>query len=157
MKRIKQAQGAVLIVAAMALAACGGGSDDDNNNDTGGGSPGPMASNDPPDQPATETNAAPAPCAHDGECPSGVACVFLEPGQPGFCDVDEMIAPGEAGSGDPGAGMPVSSATPAPCTTDQDCGPEIRCKRLEAGAGPGFCDVDEMIAPDAGGAGQGGT
>lgn len=152
MTKIKGLGGAARISMLVALVACGGGGDGGGSGGAGG-SAGSMAKNQPPGQPATETNAAPVPCADDSQCPSGIACVFPEPGQSGFCDVSEMGAGGASGAD---SGMPVSSAAPAPCTTDADCGPEIACKHLEGQAGPGFCDVDEMIAPGDGVAASGG-
>ncbi len=36
----------------------------------------------------------PAPCTVETDCPDGIACVFPNgTDQPGFCDVDEMLAP----------------------------------------------------------------
>lgn len=149
---------AFAVVGVLAFAGCTSSSGDDGDSSGGaaGGSPDPIANGSDPGSPATETNAAPAPCADDTECPPGIACVTSGPGEPGFCDVDEMIAPGDGTAGASSSGdAPVSSAAPAPCTTDADCGPEVKCMHLEGDTGPGFCNVDEMIAPGEGGSGGG--
>lgn len=109
----------------------------------------PAAGGAMPGAPATETNAAPVPCADDTACPPGISCVFpTSGGDMGYCDVNEMEVSG--GSGTTGGEAPVSSAAPAPCTTDADCGAHVACRHLAGDSGPGFCDVNEMIAPDAG-------
>lgn len=91
---------------------------------------------------ATETNAQPAPCDHDSDCPDGIACVFPNgAGSNGFCNVNEMEV-ADAGT-DSGAGT--SSAAPAPCLRDGDCPGGIVCIFPNGDDAPGFCDVDEMI------------
>jgi hypothetical protein len=90
---------------------------------------------------ATETNAAPAPCNDDDECPPGIACVAFDAGvDGGFCDVGEMIV-------EPSQGAPVSSAAPAPCEQDSDCPPQVDCVMVDEQESGGFCDVVEMQAP----------
>lgn len=63
-----------------------------------------------------------------------------EGGETGFCDVNEMVA-GED------SGPVVSTGAPAPCNDADDCPPGIECKSWSAAGGPGYCAVDEMIAP----------
>jgi len=53
---------------------------------------------------ATETNAAPAVCASDDECPEGIKCKLFVDEQTGetgfgFCDVDETTVVGEQDAG----------------------------------------------------------
>lgn len=43
------------------------------------------------------SNAAPAFCASDAECPAGIACVSFDPGGPGHCDVGELAVVPDAG------------------------------------------------------------
>lgn len=146
MNQCRRLGSAGLVAGALALVACGGGGSEDK----GSSMKEPMAGGTMPGQPATETNAAPVPCNDDSACPPGIACVFPEPGQAGYCDVNEMDV-----SGSGAAGAPASSAAPAPCTTDAECGTEIACKHLEGDSGPGFCDVTEMVAPGSGSADAG--
>ncbi|HKP64178.1 MAG TPA: hypothetical protein VJV78_45895 [Polyangiales bacterium] len=82
---------------------------------------------------APVSSAAPAPCNDDDDCPAGIECVSFD-GGPGFCHVEEM-------------GISPSSATPAPCMSQDDCPAGIKCVSFAGADGPGFCDVNEMIAP----------
>ena len=83
---------------------------------------------------APVSSGAPAPCNDNDDCPAGIECVSFDGDGPGFCNVEEM-------------GISPSSAAPAPCMKQEDCPPGIKCVSFNGDDGPGFCDVNEMIAP----------
>jgi hypothetical protein len=126
----------VLPILAALFLACSGG-DDDGGSKQATGTPEPTGD-------ATETNAAPAPCETDGDCPEGILCVHFhddatgEEG-PGFCNVTEHDATGSTSSG-----------APAPCTENADCGPEGLCLHThdtDGAEGLAFCRVDASQCP----------
>lgn len=159
----------LLLASALALACSG---------ESGSPDPGPVGEQEegPNDDGASggdpaESNATPAPCASDDDCPGGVECVLSDDGGVGFCNVVETVddsgqsAPDDsagsgsedvsegpvegaeasgssAGSSDDGS---VSIGTPAPCTSDADCPGQCVFFDEQSGpeSGPGYCDVEE--------------
>lgn len=102
---------------------------------------GPSTSSGGPGGGATETNATPAPCDTDDECPKGIDCIHPSGDDAkGICNVNEM----EVDGGEADSSTGVSSAAPAPCTSQDECPEGIACVFLSGDSGPGFCDVDEM-------------